>query len=131
MADQTETKNPPVATLKDGPISAKVWRNVSNEGKTYYNTTFGRVFTKENGEYGETRSFSQNDLLKVEKLASEAYRTVQLNRQQDKEASREAAEAEPVDMAKERDAAMQNASSQNRGDVGPERQARQYDQSEP
>jgi hypothetical protein len=129
MADQTETKDPPVATLKDGPISAKVWRNVSSEGKTYYNTTFGRVFTKANGEYGETRSFSPIDLLKIEKLASEAYRNVQWNRQQDKEAAKEA--AEPVDMAQERDAAMQSASSRNRGVAGQERQARQYDQPEP
>lgn len=81
-----QNANPPVATLRDGAISAKVWRNFA-EGQAlpFYSVTFQRTYTDPATEQPrETHSFGSTDILKVQQLASEAYRTVSHLRTQDR-----------------------------------------------
>lgn len=87
-----KTKNAPVATHRDGAISAKVWRNMSNEGNPYYSTTFARTYTNpQTQQIAEAQSFSGTDILKVQQLASEAYNSINQMRSQDKARSQEQA----------------------------------------
>lgn len=87
-----QTKNAPVATHRDGAISAKVWRNVSNEGKPYYSTTFARTYTNpQTQQIAEAQSFGGTDILKVQQLAGEAYQSITQLREQDKQRNQEKA----------------------------------------
>lgn len=116
-------KNAPVATHRDGALSSKVWQNHNKDGDPYYSVTFQRTYTNAQDKPAETNSFSRNDLLKVKELASESYRTIGIQREMDKEQSRERAqedkheqayqeqqEQEPEQsLAEQRDAAFENA----------------------
>lgn len=130
-------KNAPVATHRDGAISSKVWRNLNKDGDPYYTASFQRTYTNAEGRPAETNTFSRNDLLKVKELASEAYRTIGIQREMDKENDQQRhnheQNAEPqLDIApqqqglsQQRDAAMSNAApNQHPGNTyehGPER----------
>lgn len=84
-----EAKNPPIATHRDGAVSAKVWRNFSKDGDPFYSVTFQRTYTDpQNGEPRETNSFIATDVLKVQQLAGEAYRTINHERRQEKRYAR-------------------------------------------
>lgn len=114
----TAKKAPPVARINDGAVTAKVWRNLSQDGNVYYSTTLSRVYTDpKTNQPAETYSFGQNDLMKVEKVSAEAYRTIQWNREQDRAKAREVEQQVPQhpspSMADQRDAAM-NAAANNR-----------------
>lgn len=129
-------KNPPIARIDDGPITAKVWRNVNKDNVVFYNTTLSRVYTdRSTGKPAETQSFSPQDLLKLEKVVGDAYRAVQWNREQDRAQAREtetqqqpapsAQEQRMPSMADQRDAAMNAAASQVQTDRAS---APQYEQ---
>jgi len=90
-----QTKNAPVATHRDGAISSKVWRNVSNEGKPYYSVTFARTYTNpQTQQISEAQSFSGTDILKVQQLASESYNSISVMRAQDKQHTQAQAQAQ-------------------------------------
>ena len=81
----TTTNNPPVATHRDGAVSAKVWRNIANDGRPFYSTTFQRTYTDQaTGQPRETTSFQGTDVLKIQHLATEAYQTISRLRDQDR-----------------------------------------------
>lgn len=108
MRDQDKSQ-PPVETHRDGAVSAKIWRNHSNEGEAFYSVTFQRTFTDPATQQPrEAHSFQGTDILKVQQLASEAYQTVGRLREQDRIPSYEREQAEP-NLAQQRDAAMQEA----------------------
>ncbi|MCI4663148.1 MAG: hypothetical protein MRY74_00360 [Neomegalonema sp.] len=96
------TNNPPVETHRDGAVSAKIWRNHTNEGDAFYSVTFQRTYTDPQTEKPrESSSFQGTDLLKIQQLAGEAYKSVSHHRALDRE--------EAKDLAAERDAAMAQA----------------------
>lgn len=110
-------KNAPVATHRDGAVSGKIWRNINKDGDPYYNVTFQRTYTNAEGRLAETSSFNRNDLLKVKELASEAYRTIGIQREMDRENDQQPQhEQREPSLAEQRDAAMSNAApTQNQG----------------
>lgn len=63
----------PLSTLRDGAISASVWQNESENGKSFYAVTFSRLYTDAAGNMQNTASFSGTDLLKLSQLAQQAY----------------------------------------------------------
>ena len=86
-----QTGNPPVATHRDGAISAKIWRNTGKGGAVFYAVRFQRTFTDAaTGKARNAQSFSGTDLLKVQRLASQAYQTIGRLRGQDKVAGKAA-----------------------------------------
>ena len=63
----------PFAKLKDGLLSATIWQNQSEDGKVRYSVNLSRSFKPEGGEWQETSSFSPTELLKISRLADQAY----------------------------------------------------------
>ncbi|WP_298983754.1 hypothetical protein [uncultured Roseibium sp.] len=83
----SETQNnAPVAVHRDGAISVKIWRNeMETQPLPFYSVTFQRTYTDNaTNKPRETHSFNGTDILKVQQLASEAYRTVAHMRAQDR-----------------------------------------------
>lgn len=74
MSDQTP--QPPVQTLRDGPVVAKLWRHDSKNGP-FISVTLGRTYQDEqSGEYRESRSLSGSDVLKGHALLLESHREI-------------------------------------------------------
>ena len=72
----------PEDVLRDANLKASIWRNESEKGP-YYTTTLARTYKDEQGDYRDTHSFSQNDLLRVAELARGAYgRVNEIRREQ-------------------------------------------------
>lgn len=77
--------NPPVERFHDGAVKASIFRNVSKEGRAFYNVTFARIYTDpQTGQIAETQSFSGTDILKVRRLADQAYHAVDRLRKQER-----------------------------------------------
>ena len=115
-----QTKNPPVATHRDGAVSSKVWRNMTKDGEPYYTVSFQRTYTDPTTQKPmESRTFGGTDVLKIQQLASASYRSIGQFREQDK-ANRNHEQQHTVDpqtpehqpqlgLAEQRDAAMTGA----------------------
>ena len=67
----TTTNQKLAAKLRDGAISATLWKREGEHG-VFFNTTIVRTF-KEGDTFKDTNSFSGTDLLKVSRLAEKAY----------------------------------------------------------
>ena len=65
--------NKPLDKIKDGMISATIWQNETDEGKTRYSVSIARSYTDTNDQWHETNSFSTLELLIVSRLAQKAY----------------------------------------------------------
>jgi hypothetical protein len=70
----TKKTNPqPVKTLRDADIKAAIWKNESENGH-FPSVTFGRTFTDDKtGEVKNSDSFSGSQLLRLARLADQAY----------------------------------------------------------
>jgi len=68
--------NKPEAVLRDGSLKATIWRNVNNEGQTYFSTTLAKTYTDSQGNIKDTQNFSHSDLLCVVQLGREAYANI-------------------------------------------------------
>ncbi len=74
-------KQPPLQTFKDGAVNIKLWKQ-DFEDKTFVNASIGRIYKdKTTGEFKETRSFNDTDLLKLQAMIPQARQ--ELNRLQD------------------------------------------------
>ena len=106
-----EIKNdPPLQTLRDGAVVAKIWRQESPEHGAFPSVTIGRTYKdKATGEYQESRSFSGTDVLKAQALLGEAHREAVKWRQYFREIDRQkgAPEPEEPEAVAERNAALQ------------------------
>ena len=82
----TQENKGPVHTIRDGAVSAKIWRNeVESQPMPFYSVTFQRTYTDEaTQKVRETHSFSNTDILKVQQLAPQAYHAVSQFRTQDR-----------------------------------------------
>lgn len=72
MAENKGVDTHPAHTLKNGLVSAAIWRD-GNDQTIVYNVTFARAYQKPEGGWGDSRSFSRNELVTVAKLALEAH----------------------------------------------------------
>lgn len=66
------TTNKPIDKLRDGLLTATIWRNIGDDGKSRYSVTILRSY-KKGDAWKETSSFSRNELLRVSHLAGKAY----------------------------------------------------------
>ena len=69
---QAEPKNPPVAKIRVGLITASIWENETEKG-IFHNVTFERRYRDANGEWHSTHSYDAGDLLVLAKLADQAH----------------------------------------------------------
>ena len=65
-------KNPPVETLREGPLKAALWRNESERG-AYHAVTLARTYKDREGQLQETSSFRAKDMLGLSELARRAH----------------------------------------------------------
>ena len=63
----------PFAKLKDGLLSATIWRNIGEDGKERFSITLSRSYKDQNDQWRETNSFSPLELLKLQQLSVRAY----------------------------------------------------------
>ena len=98
-----EQKKTPVETLREANLNSKIWENQHDKGVNY-NTTFSRSFQDQDGQWRQTSSFGENDLLRLSNLASRSHDAVRELREQQREATR----------ASQRETERQNTRSRNR-----------------
>ncbi|MEM7127021.1 MAG: hypothetical protein AAF702_11875 [Chloroflexota bacterium] len=72
MTTQTDKNQAPVHFYKIGPVSATIWENVTEDGKSYYHTTIGRTYQDQDGNWKSSSRFSAHELLNVAKVAERA-----------------------------------------------------------
>lgn len=82
----TDKPRKPEFSIRDGAISATTWRKEGEFG-TMFTTSIERAYQdKETGEWRYAKTFSGTDLLKVSRLAGEAYEREAQLRQHSKNA---------------------------------------------
>lgn len=73
----------PIHRIRLSNVSAAVFKNTSSEGKTYFNVQFDRSY-KDGEEWKHTKSFGQNDLLNLAKVADQTHTWMTEQQQADK-----------------------------------------------
>jgi hypothetical protein len=68
-----ETKNKPVATLRDGLLKANIWANDSDKGTRFSVGGVIRSYTDKEGKWVETTSLHSGDILRAARLLEKAY----------------------------------------------------------
>ena len=72
-----ETKTRPVKQVRIGRIIAAIWRQESDEGRTFYNVTVQRLYRDEDAPEGEqwhySDSFGRRDLLELNKVSDHCH----------------------------------------------------------
>lgn len=72
----------PVRTIRDGSLRATIWANFGENG-TFYSVQLTRTYQDEQGNYHDSDSFSNSQLLRVARLAKIAYDEVLILRTSD------------------------------------------------
>ena len=70
-SEAAETKNPPVAKVRVGLITASIWENKTDKGN-FYNVTFERRY-KDGDQWKSSHSYNTGDLLELAKAADLAH----------------------------------------------------------
>ena len=73
----------PVDTIRDGSLKATIWANFGDNG-TFYSVQITRTYQDEQGNYHDSDSFSNAQLLRVARLAQIAYDEILIHRSNDK-----------------------------------------------
>ncbi|MEM9366404.1 MAG: hypothetical protein AAGD07_10445 [Planctomycetota bacterium] len=68
----TDIKKPLDTLRLPGGMKATTWENTSEKGHTFTTTTITRTY-KAGDEFKDSTSFSHDELLKVSKIAEQAY----------------------------------------------------------
>jgi hypothetical protein len=79
------TKNKPETTLRDGTLSATIWRNDGKNGSAFYSVQLNRRYQDQQGNWQDSDRFSGAELLRIARLATQAYETIDGLRQRDRE----------------------------------------------
>ena len=66
----------PVQKIKQGPISAVIWRNVDKEGKPYPTVSLERIYKDTEGNWKNCHSLRQTDLANASFVLHEALRFI-------------------------------------------------------
>ena len=83
----------PFKKLRDGAVGAAIWKNTTNDGKTFYSVTYDRVYTDKDEKIGNDTSFSGSNILKQQRLAGKAYDLIKQLEAKDKAEAETQAEA--------------------------------------
>lgn len=65
-------ENKPIEVIRDGNLSASIWKREGEKG-TYYATTFSKSYRDKRGDYQNSYSFFGTDHLKLAELSKQAY----------------------------------------------------------
>lgn len=77
----TENRNQPVETIRDGALKATLWQNEGEKGP-YFSVTLAKTYKDDKGQYRDTQSFTGSETLRIAELARTAYsRTNELRRE--------------------------------------------------
>jgi len=68
----TTTTNKPAFTLRDGSLKATIWRNETEKG-AFFRVNFTRGYQDDAGNWNDSDSFSGSELLRLARLATQAY----------------------------------------------------------
>ncbi len=69
--------NTPFETLRDGAITATIWKNTTNDNKTFYSVDIVRSYKdQQSDQWKDTHSFSGAELLRVANLSQRAYNRI-------------------------------------------------------
>ena len=69
----TTSNNKPALTLRDGSLKATIWANDAQSGGVRYSVEFSRSYTDDAGNWHDSPSFANGELLRIAHLASKAY----------------------------------------------------------
>ena len=69
--EAAETKNPPVAKIRVGLVTASIWANTNDKG-TFHNVTFERRY-KDGDQWKTSHSYNTGDLLDLAKATDLAH----------------------------------------------------------
>lgn len=72
-------KNHPAHRIRYGAITATIWENDGLD-RSFFNTTFRRVYKKQDDTWSETDSFDDRDLPTLAKAAGDAHSWIQAAR---------------------------------------------------
>lgn len=75
--------NKPVHRIRLSNISAAIFKNETNEGKSFFNVQFDRSY-KDGEEWKHTQSFGRDDLLQLAKVADQTHSWIHDHQQQAK-----------------------------------------------
>lgn len=67
-----EAKNPPIAKVRIGLITASIWERETDKG-TFHNVTFERRYRDKDGKWQSTDTYDFTDLLAKAKVADLAH----------------------------------------------------------
>jgi hypothetical protein len=67
---KTTEKTKPAHTIRLGNLSASIWENTSDEGKTNYRATLAKSYRDTRGQWQQTGSFRSDDLVLLSKLVN-------------------------------------------------------------
>ena len=74
MTTQNTSTNKPVDTIRDGALKATIWANPYKEGDGLrYSVELVRSYTDNDGNWHDTNSFGNGELLRVARLTGKAY----------------------------------------------------------
>lgn len=82
----SDEKNRPVETLRDGSVKASIWENARENGISR-SVQFRRSYEDADGQLRDTDSFSGTDLLRLQRLAGQAYDRMSQLRASDRQAA--------------------------------------------
>ncbi|MEM9409986.1 MAG: hypothetical protein AAGA30_02665 [Planctomycetota bacterium] len=71
----TNTKNKPLEVIRDGSTKAVIWANESKNGMRY-SIEFARSYKDANDQWQDCGYFSNEEILKVQRLAGLAYNRI-------------------------------------------------------
>ena len=122
VTDPQAKKDPPIQTIRDKAVVAKLWREEAQDGRAFVSVSIGRTYKNEKtGEYGEARNFSGTNILQAQALLGEAYQEARNWERHFREIEREQGALQPEQsealaerdegLAQQRDQAMANAAA--------------------
>ncbi len=72
-APTDDQKSQPAATFRHRTISASVFENQGQQGRTYYSVSVQKRFKPEGGEWQTSNSFMRDELPVLQELVRQAY----------------------------------------------------------
>ena len=73
----------PIETLRDGSLSATIWKNESEKG-AFFSVQLTRVYEDQHGNLHDSNSFTGAELLRIANLATKAYELTSSLRREEK-----------------------------------------------
>ena len=84
---KTQFNNKPIKTLRDGSLKAVIWEN-QREGKIYRTVDLNRTYKdKSDSQLKDISNYTGSELLRIARLANQAYDALLSYRETDKKKS--------------------------------------------